>query len=60
VVAFIGISYWDQTMVQWYALLAMISAAITIPKKELSRVVLDVREPSSDLAPKFAEEMAGR
>ena len=31
VVAFVGISYWDQTMVQWYALLAMISAITVIP-----------------------------
>lgn len=31
VVAFFGISYWDQVMVQWYALLAMISAITVIP-----------------------------
>jgi len=35
VVAFFGISYFDQTMVAWYALLAMIPAAIAFrPKKE--------------------------
>lgn len=51
VVAFIGISYWDQTIVAWYALLAMIPAAIAVPtKEELSPVPL--RIPShTDLVP---------
>lgn len=47
VVAFFGISYWDQTMVPWYALLAMISAltvihqnkSITAPAQAPSEVV---------------------
>ena len=30
VVAFFGISYWDQTQVVWYGLLAAISAAVVI------------------------------
>jgi hypothetical protein len=33
VVAFCGISYWDQTEVVWYGLLAAISAAVVIPAK---------------------------
>lgn len=37
VVAFFGISYFDQTIVQWYALLAMIPAAMAIrPAKDLT------------------------
>ena len=34
VVAFFGISYWDQTMASWYALLAMISALALVPKSK--------------------------
>jgi len=34
VVAFFGISYWDQTQVVWYGLLAMISTAALCPKKD--------------------------
>lgn len=34
VVSFFGISYFDQTIVAWYALLAMISAAAAIPRKK--------------------------
>ena len=34
VVSFFGISYFDQTIVAWYALLAMISAAAVIPRKK--------------------------
>jgi hypothetical protein len=33
-VAFFGISFYDQTMVAWYALLAMIPAAISVCRKE--------------------------
>jgi hypothetical protein len=32
VVSFFGISYWDQTVVGWYALFAMIPAAATVAK----------------------------
>ena len=34
VVAFFGISYFDQTIVAWYGLLAMISAAVALPHKK--------------------------
>jgi hypothetical protein len=34
VVAFIGISYWDQTQVGWYALLAMISACFVATRNK--------------------------
>ncbi|MGA6980003.1 MAG: hypothetical protein WCC95_10530 [Candidatus Sulfotelmatobacter sp.] len=34
VVAFLGISYFDQSMVAWYAFLAMLSAAVAIRRKE--------------------------
>jgi hypothetical protein len=33
VVAFFGISYFDQTIVAWYALLAMISAAVVSARR---------------------------
>lgn len=33
-VAFLGISYYDQTMVAWYALLAMIATAVSVRPKE--------------------------
>jgi hypothetical protein len=32
VVGFFGISYFDQTIVAWYALLALISAAVSVSK----------------------------
>jgi hypothetical protein len=34
VVAFFGISYWDQTMVTWYTLLAIISALAVVPNNK--------------------------
>jgi hypothetical protein len=37
VVAFIGISYWDQTQVGWYAFLAMISAALVSQQEKGSK-----------------------
>ena len=37
VVAFFGISYFDQTIVAWYALLAMIGAAISVRKVQRNR-----------------------
>jgi hypothetical protein len=49
VIAFLGISYFDQTMVGWYALLAMIPAAIAVrPKKQLTPEPLaaPAQEPS--------------
>ena len=36
VVAFFGISYFDQTIVGWYAILAMISA-VTLPARTAER-----------------------
>jgi hypothetical protein len=59
VVAFVGVSYFDQTMVAWYALLAMIPAAITaLPKKELSPVALGAPPQEMALVPQLTEEMA--
>jgi hypothetical protein len=43
-VAFFGISYWDQTQVVWYGLLAAISAAAAIRVK--AQTTLSVRTPS--------------
>lgn len=41
VMAFFGVSYWDQTEVAWFALLAMISAATTsvLAKKKVNTVL---------------------
>jgi hypothetical protein len=36
-VAFFGISYFDQTIVVWYALLAMISTVTTLSLKRINR-----------------------
>jgi hypothetical protein len=62
VVAFFGISYFDQTMVGWYALLAMIPAEIAVhstkyPKKEVEPVAARAQE--ADLVSQFTEETAG-
>jgi hypothetical protein len=60
VVAFLGISFFDQTMVGWYALLAMIPAAIAIrPKRELTEAPVDVPAQAADLVSQFSEEPAG-
>lgn len=47
VVAFFGISYWDQTQVSWYALLAMISAVLVAQRGNRSkpRPLRPTREP---------------
>ncbi len=37
-VAFFGISYFDQTIVMWYALLAMISATAVLPHRKRARL----------------------
>ena len=48
VVAFFGISYFDQTIVAWYGLLAIISAAVALPhKKEATQLQ---RQPMWDSA----------
>jgi hypothetical protein len=60
VVAFLGISFFDQTMVGWYALLAMIPAAIAVrPKKELTEAPVDVPAHAADLVSQLSEEPAG-
>jgi hypothetical protein len=59
VVAFFGISYFDQTMVAWYTLLAAISAiAVVHPKRELSAVQLETSSQSRSLLQQFAEPSA--
>ena len=40
VVAFFGISYFDQTIVAWYGLLALISATVALPRSQQTSVVL--------------------
>jgi hypothetical protein len=56
-VAFFGISYYDQTMVAWYALLAMIPAAMSVPKHQLhqSRAFEDFTEEAQ-----FTPQPAGQ
>ncbi len=57
-VAFFGISYFDQTMVAWYGLLAMIPAAMVVrPKRELSRV--GVPSQADDRLAQATDETAG-
>lgn len=59
VVSFFGISYFDQTMVAWYALLAMIPAAMVArPKKELQQAPIGVPTLESDLVSELVEEPA--
>jgi hypothetical protein len=52
VVAFVGISYWDQTQVVWYGLLAAISAAVAIrqknEKKEKQSIEAEVGAPTDE------------
>jgi hypothetical protein len=60
VVAFFGISYFDQTIVAWYGLLAMIPAVIAArPKTELNEVPLSVPSRRADLATPLAEDTTG-
>jgi hypothetical protein len=55
-VAFFGISYFDQTMVAWYGLLAMVPAAMVVrPKKELSQAASGVPSRAEDLIPQLEE-----
>ena len=61
VVAFVGISYWDQTQVVWYALLATISAATVIrpEKKEKKSTDQEVDStPETIWAERFAESVS--
>jgi hypothetical protein len=60
-VSFFGISYWDQTMVVWYALLAMIPAAVAIHlkkesnTKESSKVHREPAWEQGAVEPQFAD-----
>jgi hypothetical protein len=59
-VAFLGISFFDQTMVVWYALLAMISAATVVrSKKALSQVQFAAAPSEAGLAVQVTEEISG-
>jgi hypothetical protein len=59
VIAFFGISYFDQTVVAWYALLAMIPAAVaTLPKQDFGQVSVDGPTPSVSLVPQLNEQPA--
>lgn len=49
-VAFFGISYFDQTIVAWYGLLAMISVAVTLSRKKES-VQLQARPTWDSMVP---------
>jgi hypothetical protein len=57
VVAFVGISYWDQTQVVWYGLLAAISAAVLVRPE--SRVTNKVRSKALNWADPAAELAVG-
>jgi hypothetical protein len=46
VVAFLGISYFDQTIVAWYGLLALISTTVMLPRKEVAKCE-DELQPAS-------------
>lgn len=59
VVAFFGISYFDQTIVAWYALLAMIQAtAISIRKSQRDSKMLAVRNEVRAAGPDIDRENA--
>jgi hypothetical protein len=59
-VAFLGISFFDQTIVVWYALLAMISAATVVrSKKALSQVQVAAVPSEAGLAAQVAEQISG-
>lgn len=48
VVAFVGISYFDQTIVGWYALLAMISAVAAVRPKKAQRTLFSWDDVAMD------------
>ena len=57
VIAFFGISYFDQTMVGWYALLAMIPAAIAVrAKKQLTPEPLVAPAHEANLVSQVTED----
>jgi hypothetical protein len=56
VIAFFGISYFDQNMVAWYCLLAMISAVAAVRAKKRSSAKASEENPSSiDWVPHLSE-----
>ncbi len=59
VVAFGGISYWDQTQVVWYGLLAAISAATVIRLTESIKVPIRVPSKVTNWSAQFTEPAAG-
>ena len=50
VIAFFGISYFDQTIVAWYGLLALISATVGLPHKQ-EAIVLPLRSAWDSVLP---------
>ena len=50
VIAFFGISYFDQTIVGWYGLLALISATVGLPHKQ-EAIVLPLRSAWDSVLP---------
>jgi hypothetical protein len=60
VVAFFGISYFDQNIVTWYCLLAMISAVSAVPaKKSLRPEPSPANSSANDLIPQLSGMPAG-
>jgi hypothetical protein len=60
-VAFFGISYFDQTMVAWYCLLAMISTIMSFrPKRELTPIPVTTSLSDPDLTLKLEGAPTGR
>jgi hypothetical protein len=58
VVAFLGISYWDQTQVGWYALLAMISACLATRRDKGPKPRLFAPSDESVPTSEHAEQLA--
>jgi len=59
-VAFLGVSYFDQTFITWYALIAMIIAATGAPQKSLAAEVERVPGPFPRKAAELGFEGVGR
>lgn len=57
VVAFLGISYFDQSIVGWYALLAMISAAYVAQRNVMRAEIAQVRFAPVTAVPEFATQI---
>jgi len=57
VVAFFGISYFDQTQVAWYCFLAMIPPVVSVrPKRGMNQVRLEVPADEASTVPQLAEQ----